>query len=76
MSTPTPNTINQFTVGKMVELTDEWRHPDQFKIVFHRGTRGKVERVIPERGEVEISMRFPHSTPLSTVIPVDLLRRV
>ena len=69
-----PHTVNGFTVGKMVELTDNWSHPDKPKILFHRGTVGKVERVMPESGEVEISMKFPHSTPLTTAVPATLLR--
>lgn len=75
MNTPTQDTVNGFTVGKMVELTENWSHPDKPKIVFHQGTRGKVERVLPESGEVEISMKFPHSTPLTTIIPTTLLRQ-
>ena len=75
MNTPTPNAVNGFIVGKMVELTDNWSSPNKPKILFHKGTRGKVERVILESGEVEISMKFPHSTPLSTVVPATLLRR-
>lgn len=76
MNTPTHDTVNGFTVGKMVELTENWNHPDKPKIWFHKGTRGKVERVLPDSGEVEISMKFPHSAPLTTIIPATLLRRV
>ena len=60
--------------GKSVSLTENWSPAGRPKLVYPSGTVGKVTHVFDGQGTVEVQMKFPHSPPMTEIIPLSKLR--